>query len=231
MRAKPNQALIEFTGGLAHELANLFTAAAGNLSLLESAADDGASGRLAFNDARRAYARGFALVTRLKAISGRQALNNEHADIDRLIATVLDETRAALPPDINVDLRLAKKACIAFIDREKFCGAIAALFVNAFEAMKNGGTLTIETEIVNPDDKQEYIRIAVRDNGAVMMPEVAARAFDPLTTTKPSGFRHGWGLALCEGFVRQSGGFIELESEPKHGACVSLFLPRAKPAG
>jgi signal transduction histidine kinase len=226
MRVKPNRDLVAFAGGLAHELANIFTAAAGNLSLLESGPGGGGIYRQALGDAQRSYVRGFALVERLKAVAGLRGLAAEASDLNRLTAEAAGAARQNLPPGLAVVLKLTEDDCTAVVDREKFAEAVAAVIENAAEAAGEG-SLAIETSVVG-DCNTDYVRVAVRDAGPGMTADFAARACDPLVTSKPQHFRHGWGLALCEGFVRQSGGYLEIDSETGRGTCVALLLPRAK---
>lgn len=234
LRHKQNEALIEFAGSLAHELANIFTAAAGNLSFLDNGLIEDEIGKSAIEDIRHSHDRGFALSDRLKAISSRQALNSEDTGINPELARVAKEVGASFPREIVLVTRFDKSDCIAFIDREKFRAAILELLINAREAMPGGGRLEIETKIERTGGvsalSADYIRIGIGDTGKGMTPEFAARAFDPLVTTKAQNFHNGWGLSICEGFVRQSGGFMQLASIPGQGTCVSVFLPLAAPA-
>jgi signal transduction histidine kinase len=231
LRLKHDQALTEFAGTLAHELANIFTAAAGNLSLLESSPSGDEIGRMAFVDARRAFMRGFALIAKLKAVAGKQMMSFETTDINRQVAQVVGSIRPTLTPGIALVLKLAENDCIARIDREKFGDALDALIANAREAMEAGGTLTVETGIARGEDGKDYVRVGIRDTGAGLTPEAVAHAACPLATAKRIGPHKGWGLAVCEGFARQCGGFVELESEPGAGTLATLFLPQAKRAG
>ena len=228
LRPKQNEALVEFAGSLAHELANIFTAAAGNLSFLGGGLIEDKNDLSAIEDIRRSHERGFALSDRLKAVSSRQALNSEDAGINQELAQVAQEARASFPREIVLVTRFDKNACIAFIDREKFRAAILELLANAREAMPGGGRITIETSIERAE--VEFIRIGIGDTGKGMAPEFAARAFDPLVTTKAQNFHNGWGLSICEGFVRQSGGFMQIASALGRGTCVSVFLPLSAPA-
>jgi signal transduction histidine kinase len=227
LRATPNQDLVKLAGSLAHELANIFTAAAGNLSLLDDYPAENEAYRQIFIDIRRAYTRGFDVIDRLKAISGRQALHVERTDLNPLIEAALEDLRPALVPRIAIELRLSEEPCIADIDRDCFRGALTELVANAREAMPKGGKLRVESQIVAGDGKASFVRVSVGDTGIGMKPDIAAHAFEPLVTTKSKDFRNGWGLTICEGFTRQCGGFAELESESGRGTRVSLTLPQA----
>jgi CheY-like chemotaxis protein len=117
--------------------------------------------------------------------------------------------------------------------------AIINLVINARDAMPNGGTLTIRlmnTTIDEAAARQQtrlqpghYVVLEVQDSGHGMTPEVQARLFDPFFTTKAVGEGTGLGLATVYGIVKQSGGFIEVESELTNGSTFRIFLPQSTP--
>ena len=120
-------------------------------------------------------------------------------------------------------------------DRNQLENAILNLAVNARDAMPDGGELTVETANAQLADAQatqagvaagEYVLILIRDTGAGMPPEVIEKAFDPFFTTKKSGAGTGLGLSQVYGFVRQSGGCVQIESEIGRGTAVRIYLPR-----
>lgn len=228
MRVIHNREMIEFSGGLAHELANIFTAAAGNLSLLDDGCCKG-SGEclLALGDIRHATVRGFDLTAALKAYAGRQTLRPIRLEINQAITDLMDASRPNLPPQIEVKFFPAPQNCTVIADGTKLAEALTALFVNACEAMPKGGKLTIVVAVEPDASGTPHVRIAVRDTGVGMTAEFAARAFEPMVTTKGHAFRNGWGLAICAGFVRQSNGFMDIESKPGGGTTVAIMLPLA----
>jgi signal transduction histidine kinase len=109
------------------------------------------------------------------------------------------------------------------------------LAVNAREAMPDGGRLTFATSVVefggtnagrHPNlAPRRYVRLAISDNGRGMAPDVKARIFEPFFTTKEFGQGSGLGLSVAHGIVEQSGGHIEVESEPGRGATFFIYLP------
>jgi signal transduction histidine kinase len=226
MRPEPDETLIEFAGSLAHELANILTAAAGNLSLLEESLSENELAQSVLGDLRRAHIRGFALSVVLKTIAGRQPLHVEQRDVNAMIRDFVEEAHKKLPAEFAIEARPAPEACNAFIDADKLSGVLEELLNNAQEAMPKGGRIRLETTQVSAPGG-DFIRLAFSDNGMGMEPKLAARACLPLVTTKPAGFRNGWGLAIAEGLIRQLGGHIEIESTQGRGTTVSLFLPQA----
>ena len=112
---------------------------------------------------------------------------------------------------------------------------ILNLAINARDAMPNGGTLAIETrdmplKTAPPDVSEfvpgDYVALSVRDTGEGMSPEVRQRALDPFFTTKPQGKGTGLGLSMTFGYVRQSNGYLVIESAPGQGTTITIYMPR-----
>jgi CheY-like chemotaxis protein len=122
------------------------------------------------------------------------------------------------------------------IDRNQLENAVLNLAVNARDAMPQGGKLTLQTTNVDRlpaaarshDGHRpgQYVRLTVKDTGTGMTKEVIDKAFDPFFTTKGIGQGTGLGLSQVYGFVKQSGGQVEIESVPGNGTAISIFLPR-----
>ncbi len=125
------------------------------------------------------------------------------------------------------------------VDGAQVENALLNLAVNARDAMPNGGKLSIETANSRLDEETidayrleavpgDYVALSVADTGTGMPAEVLKRAFEPFFTTKPVGKGTGLGLSMIYGFVKQSGGFVKIYSEPNQGTMVKLYLPRTK---
>jgi len=150
------------------------------------------------------------------------------------MARLLDRTLGE-----QITLRLSMKPDLWRIiaDPTQLETAILNLALNARDAMPEGGVLAIDLEnahleagSVGLDEEVrpgDYVQIAVSDTGHGMPPDVVARAFDPFFTTKEAGRGTGLGLSMVYGFIRQSGGYIRIYSEPGHGTTIRLWLPRA----
>lgn len=222
--------MTEFAGNLANELSNIVTVAYGNISLLEPIAETNEASRIAYAGAKRAMVRSIGVIDRLRTVAGLQTMLPETVDIAGEIEAIVDTARATLPLSVHIRTNLGRSHYQASIDRIRFRDTLGELLSNATDALGRGGTLTISVGTARQNNTP-YVRIDVRDTGTGMEAALLERATLPLMTTKPHPAHKGWGLALCEGFTRQSGGYMEINSvraaqTGPSGTCVSLYLPR-----
>ena len=218
-------ALVQLAGTVAHELNNIFTAVAGNLSLLEPEAAISPSQASTVRDIVRAAERGIDLTSKLQAFAGRQRLNRQTIELNALVLRTMRALRPSLPTT-NVKIALAESEFAIYADEQKLSDVIVELVKNAHAAMAPiGGCLTVETARHEIAGRHPQALLRIRDNGKGMAPEVVARAMEPLFTTRPHGIKAGWGLSNCAGFIRQSGGRMTLHSEVGEGTLVEIILP------
>jgi signal transduction histidine kinase len=225
------EALVQLAGTVAHELNNIFTAVAGNLSLLEASLDEDGPKASLVGDVIRTANRGIELSQKLQAFAGRQKLNRTRFDLNQSVARVIAELKRSLLHHIDVELVLLPASCIVAADEEKFQYVVEELVKNGAAAMNHRGWIVITTSHVALLDSEvgrlqagRYVRLSVRDSGGGMKPEVMRRALDPVFSTR-SGHQ-GWGLAKCAGFVRQCGGEIVLSSIKGQGTAAEVYFPR-----
>ena len=228
-------ALVELAGAVAHELNNIFTAVTGNLSLLDEEAGVGSETGARIDEVIRTAQRGIVLSSKLQAFAGRQPLRRKRTDLGRLTARVMHRMLADLPKSIHARIEPCREPLFSFVDEDKLGAAIEEIVRNAIAAMPDGGRLVVEWRrheaTATPQASQPSLRpgryalIAIGDTGRGMAPEVAARAVDPLFTTKPAGINAGWGLSNCAGLARQSGGYMTLASRAGMGTRVEFYLP------
>jgi PAS domain S-box-containing protein len=232
------EAIGQLTGGVAHDFNNLLTVITGNLEMLESRLEDREQREL-LTEARDAALDGAKLTAQLLAFGRRQPLNPKPVDIGAHISNFADLLRRTLGEAIELRMIVTGSAHLAVVDAPQLQSAILNLVINARDAMPRGGRLTIEVSNVRLDADYaqmypevrtgRYVLIAVSDTGAGMSAEVRQRAFEPFFTTKPAGAGTGLGLSMVYGFVKQSGGNIQLYSELEKGTSVRIFLPSAEP--
>jgi PAS domain S-box-containing protein len=173
---------------------------------------------------RRAVERGNALTEKLTALGGRPALAPQPLDLNAWLPAQRPELQSAVGPRVEVRLELCPGPAVVRVDPDGLREALFHLAQNAQEAMPGGGTLTLATAHADA-----AVRLAVRDTGRGMTPEVQARLFEPFFSTKLGGAGIGLGLAAVDGFVRQSGGRVRVTTAPALGTTVRLELP-ADPA-
>jgi PAS domain S-box-containing protein len=235
-QAQKMEAVGQLTGGLAHDFNNLLTVITGNLEMLEARLEDGRQREL-LEDARAAAADGAKLTGQLLAFGRRQPLNPKLSDIGILVSSFAELMRRTLGETVEFRTIVSGASNFAEVDSSQLQNALLNLALNARDAMPGGGRLTIEIARkqvdvgyaqmypeVRPGD---YVLIAVTDNGQGMPAEVKQRAFEPFFTTKAPGQGTGLGLSMVYGFVKQSGGHVQLYSDVGRGTSIRLFLPAA----
>jgi signal transduction histidine kinase len=220
----------QLTGGVAHDFNNLLMVISANLELIEGAADTDKI-RRCVAAARRAADRGAKLTAQLLAFSRRQALNPKLVNANQLISEFQGLIQQAVGDGCEVKLHAGEELWLCHVDPALLETALLNLALNARDAMADGGVLQIETENVVEEESVagrspgSYVRLSVADNGSGMTPEVRDRVFEPFFTTKEVGKGTGLGLSMVYGFVRQSGGYIAVESAPGAGTTIALYLP------
>ena len=231
------EAVGQLTGGIAHDFNNLLTGISGSLELLAKRMAEGRTaeaGRF-ISAAQAAAQRASALTHRLLAFSRRQTLEPKGTDVEMLARDMEDLIRQTIGPAIQFETRYQPGLWPVLVDPGQLENALLNLCINARDAMPDGGQLTLEMSNRWMDksvdagfhlEAGEYVRICVTDTGVGMTDDVIARAFDPFFTTKPIGQGTGLGLSMIYGFVQQSGGQIQICSQPGEGAEICLHLPR-----
>jgi PAS domain S-box-containing protein len=239
-QAQKMEAVGQLTGGIAHDFNNLLGVIVGNLDLLRLDMEGHPIPRqLELVDRMLdAAERGASLTHRLLAFSRRQTLHPQLLDVNRLVSGMSSMLRRTLGGAIEVSAKEVPGLWSAKVDPGHLESAILNLAINARDAMPEGGKLTIEmanvtlgTDFVerNPGaEPGDYVMIQVSDNGVGMPPDILERCFDPFFTTKEVGKGSGLGLSMVYGFVRQSGGHVNIESEPGYGTTVRIYLPRSR---
>jgi signal transduction histidine kinase len=231
------EAIGQLTGGLAHDFNNMLSVIVGSLTLIKRRLARGESDIGKYVDSALEGAdRAANLTHRLLAFSRRQPLAPQSVDVNKLVAGMSDLLRRTIGEQIRVETVLAGGLWRTRVDRGELESAILNLAVNARDAMADGGRLTIETANCHLDDEYasahvdvpagQYVLVAVTDNGCGMSRDVLAKAFDPFFTTKGIGKGTGLGLSQVHGFVKQSGGHVNIYSEPGEGTTIKLYLPR-----
>ena len=241
-QAQKMEAIGQLTGGVAHDFNNLLMVVGGNLELLQEGLEANQTRLRRFADAGlEGVSRGSQLTQRLLAFARRQSLKAEPVDINRLIGNLVPLLHRTLGEQIVVETALAPELWRALCDASQLENALLNLAVNARDAMPERGRLVIRSENLRLDQAWvgdqvdlppgDYVVVAVSDTGHGMPASVRERAFEPFFTTKATGKGTGLGLSMVYGFVKQSGGHIQIYSEPGHGTTMKIFLPCSADAG
>ncbi|MDR6233354.1 hybrid sensor histidine kinase/response regulator [Pseudomonas oryzihabitans] len=242
-QAQKMEAIGQLTGGIAHDFNNLLTGIVGSLDLMRRRVQQGRIQELEryLDTATRSAENAAALTQRLLAFARRQVLEPRPVDAGQLVQGMHELLRHSLGKKIRKDVHLAEDLWLLHCDPHQLENAILNLAINARDAMPEGGGLSIRVENVSgplsvglPAETLEgdFVRIQVCDTGTGMDADTLKRACEPFFTTKPCGRGTGLGLSMIYGFVRQSGGQVEIHSVLGEGTCISLYLPRllAQPA-
>ena len=224
-------------GGIAHDLNNALTAIAGyaELALGEVAADHAARGDV--EEIRRAAERAGSVTRQLLAFSRKKLIEPRVFDLNDTIAAIARLLSRLLGANVEVQTRLADTALPVLGDPGQVEQAVINLAVNARDAMPGGGRLVLATarETVDegfarshvPMTPGDYVVLRVSDSGHGMPRETQARIFEPFFTTKDVGKGTGLGLSMVYGTLKQSGGFIFVDSEINRGTTFRLYFPPA----
>jgi signal transduction histidine kinase len=241
-QAQNTEAVGQLTSGIAHDFNNMLQAISGSLELIQRRIEQGRTtetGRY-LDSARKTVERAAAVTNRLLAFSRRQPLQSRPVDLSRLIAGIEELVRLTVGPEINVNLSMQGGLWPVLCDPNQLETALLNVAINARDAMPQGGKLSISTlevplrtlEAAGPNGAEpgDYVEIAIADTGTGMEEAIRVRACEPFFTTKPTDQGAGLGLSQVNGFVRQSGGYVRLESIPGEGTTVRLGLPRHRNA-
>ncbi|HEV7487557.1 MAG TPA: ATP-binding protein [Thermoanaerobaculia bacterium] len=228
------EAVGQLSGGLAHDFNNLLAIIDGNLHLLrQTGADDQPAMQSYLDAAGEAVDRAGSVVRRLLAFSRRQPLSPRRVDINQLITDMKDLFLHSAGERVRIEWNL-NATWTTHCDLNQLENVILNLAINARDAMPEGGTIAIETNDVTLNDRTrggdvapgDYVEIRVRDSGTGMTEEVRKRAIDPFFTTKPQGRGTGLGLSMAFSFIRQSNGYLNIETAPGQGTTIVILLPR-----
>jgi len=225
-------------GGVAHDFNNLLTAIKGYGEFILDALPEADPQRADTEEILKAADRAAALTQQLLAFSRRQILAPRVVDLNAAIPVTAKMLQRLIGEDIKLELKLSPQPCPIRMDPGQLDQVILNLVLNARDAMPDGGTVTLETEITAMDEgffaahpgltRGPLAILRVRDTGHGMTNEVKSHIFEPFFTTKSIGQGTGLGLATIFGIITQSGGSIEVESAPERGATFLVYFPRAE---
>ncbi len=235
------EAIGQLAGGVAHDFNNLLTAINGYSSLALQKIEENHPLRNYLEEIKKAGDRAANLTRQLLAFGRKQILQPLPINLNDVVGDMNKMLRRLIGEDIVLSARLDSSLKRIQADPGQIEQVLVNLVVNARDAMPQGGTLTIETAMVDFDEEYagkrlgtrpgSYVMLAVSDTGTGMDEQTQARIFDPFFTTKDKGKGTGLGLSTVYGIVKQSGGNIWVYSEPGRGTTFKVYLPPIESAG
>ena len=234
-QAQKMEAVGQLAGGVAHDFRNQLTVIKGygEMLLRRSLVKD--EGKEPVEQILQAADRSAAIAGQLLAFSRQQVLRPETVSLDVLAGDMMKSVAKTLGEDIHLSIMPCGDLWNVCLDTGQFQQALLNLVLNARDAMPKGGQLRIETRNIVLNEgfvrghvgasRGPHVILTIRDTGTGMDAETLRHVFEPFYTTKRVGEGTGLGLAMVHGFVAQSGGFIEVQSQPRHGTTFHLYFP------
>jgi PAS domain S-box-containing protein len=237
IQAQKMESVGQLTGGIAHDFNNMLTVITGTIEILADGVKDIPHLAKVTQLISEAADRGARLTSSLLAFARKQPLQPAEIDVNELICEAVRLLSPTLGKQIEIETALSADAWPAFVDSSQLTSALVNLAINARDAMPLGGKLSLATSNVTlgvaeavaggVERAGDYVAIEVRDTGTGMPQSILDRIFDPFFSTKEVGQGSGLGLSMVFGFVKQSGGSVEVRSAEGCGTSFRIYLPKA----
>lgn len=237
LQAQKMEAVGRLSGGVAHDFNNILMIITGYGDLLKEQLGSDERQRRMIDEILKAANRAASLTHQLLAFSRKQILMPKVVDLNNVLADLGKMLPRLIGEDIDLEIVPGNGLGRVMADASQMQQVVMNLVVNARDAMPDGGRLTIETANTEWDEKSgrqygieakpgSFVLLSVADNGIGMDRETRAHLFEPFFTTKSVDKGTGLGLSIVYGVVKQSGGFIWVDSEPGQGTTFKIYLPR-----
>lgn len=240
-QAQKMEAIGRLSGGVAHDFNNLLGVIIGYGEIVQEGTPAESPLRGCVDEMLKAGHRAAGLTRQLLAFSRQQVLDPRILDLNAVVRDMEKMLKRLIGEDIQLVTSLSPELVRIKADQGQIEQVVLNLAVNARDAMPEGGELTLHTSNFHMDEEfvsrypypvlaGDYVRFTVNDNGVGMDAATRARVFEPFFTTKEKGKGTGLGLSMVYGVVKQSGGYIDVTSEPGVGTYFNIYLPRAENA-
>jgi PAS domain S-box-containing protein len=239
-RAQKIESIGQLTGGVAHDFNNLLTVILGNLELLMDETDPAMHAELITN-AITATMRGAELTKSMLSFARKARLTPVILDLNAVVRDAQTWIGRTMPKSVVIDTTLSANLWPIEADLSSLENSLLNLILNARDAMLGSGNVTIATSnvVIDASDIQNqqgelapgrYVMLTAKDTGEGIAPDNLALIFEPFFTTKRQGEGSGLGLSMIVGFMKQSGGTVQVESNPDQGTTFKLYFPAANTA-
>lgn len=237
-RAQKMEAVGQLAGGVAHDFNNLLMVIRGNTEVLREHAAENPEYARNLEAVLQAADRAANITRQLLAFSRRQMLQPKVVELGSIVSETAGLLRRVIGPAIQLQLEISSEGLYARVDASQLDQVVVNLVINARDAMPEGGKVTVRVDRAAADSESvtrvrfpqmpdvNYVRLTVTDTGTGMDAATQARIFEPFFTTKEMGKGTGLGLATVYGIVKQSEGWIWVDSEPGKGTSFEVFLPQ-----
>lgn len=232
------KAVGNMAGGIAHDFNNILTVILGYVSLIDEKLSLNENIDSDIEGIKTAALRANSLTKHLLAFSRKQVLDPEYVKINIIIENISRMVARLIPENIVLNIISESESQIVFIDQAQIEQVLLNLVLNAKDAMHDGGNLLLKSKVISLQKKLHvttgtipkgtYVCIMVKDNGIGISSDNLTHIFDPFFTTKPLHKGTGLGLASVYGIIEQSGGYIDVQSEPGTGTVFTIYLETSK---
>jgi len=238
LRAQKLEGIGQLAGGVAHDFNNILAVILMQADLVATRDDLPEAARSGLEEIRAAAERAAGLTRQLLLFGRRQVMQPRELDLNETVGNIARMLQRIIGEDVRLDLRLHPASLVTRADAGMLDQLLMNLAVNARDAMPEGGQLLIETSVEDVDEAfarlrpdvlpGRYVRLSVSDTGVGIPAAVLPRIFEPFFSTKEPGKGTGLGLATVFGIVRTHRGWLDVKSEPGHGAHFRILLPASE---
>lgn len=235
-QAQKMESVGQLAGGVAHDFNNMLSVIIGTAELALEKVRPGDPLQADLTEIRKAAGRSADITRQLLAFARQQAIEPRLLDLKETVGGMMKMLRRVIGEDIELNWTPGAAALPVLMDPSQIDQILANLCVNARDAIRGAGRITVEADKVDIDEAYcirhvgftpgPFICLSVSDNGCGMEPDTLASIFEPFFTTKGLGYGTGLGLSTVYGIVKQNGGFLNVYSEPGVGTTFRIYLPR-----